>query len=144
MAAKARMEKSQERPGMNDLIQRIVNAVIRQEGKHPDSINPGDLRGAPWLKNPIINLGFWCPKGGRPEGVAGLAHLVALHIAQGNTLKDFIAGHPGVYAGFAPAADHNDPETYTANVMTWAQIPDQNTPLYEYIVGECVPHPTVP
>jgi len=34
---------------MNDLIQRIANAVIRQEGQPPDAFNAGDLRGAPWL-----------------------------------------------------------------------------------------------
>lgn len=117
---------------MTDLIQRLVNAVVRQEGKPADYLNPGDLRGAPWLAKPIINLGFWCPSS-RNEGMAGLAHLVALHLAQGNTLRDFVAGHPGIYAGFAPARDHNDPETYIANVMNWAAIPDSDVPLWNYI-----------
>ncbi len=118
---------------MNDLIQRIVNAIIRQEGMKPDYVNPGNLRGAPWLTAPLIINNFWRPVS-RNVGVAGLAHLVALHVAQGNTLTDFIAGHPGVYAGFAPGADKNDPATYIANVKLWAKIPDENIPMWNLII----------
>jgi hypothetical protein len=118
---------------MNDLITRIVNAIIRQEGEGKSSLNPGNLRGAPWLNNPLIySRGFWIPVN-RNCGVAGLAHLVALHIAQGNTLTDFIAGHPGVYAGFAPGADHNNDSAYIADVMKWASIPDATVPLWNFI-----------
>jgi hypothetical protein len=117
---------------MNDLIQRIVNAVIRQEGMTPDFPNPGNLRGAPWLTAPLIIGGFWRPVS-RAMGIAGLAHLVALHIAEGNTLADFIAGHPGIYAGFAPGGDHNDPVAYVANVKNWAEIPSENEPLWNFI-----------
>ncbi len=118
---------------MNDLIQRIVNAIIRQEGMKPDYVNPGNLRGAPWLAAPLIINNFWRPVS-RNVGVAGLAHLVALHIAQGNTLTDFIAGHPGIYAGFAPGADKNDPAAYIANVKLWAKIPDENLPMWNLII----------
>ena len=117
---------------MNDLIQRIVNAIIRQEGMPATWTNPGNLRNAPWLTNPVVNAGFWRPAT-RAEGVAGLAHLVALHIAQGNTLRDFIAGHPGIYAGFAPGADRNDPTVYIADVKNWAGIADENIPLWSLI-----------
>jgi hypothetical protein len=118
---------------MNDLIQRIVNAIIRQEGMGPQWANPGNLRGAPWLTNPIIFNGFWVPIS-RAQGVAGLAHLLALHVAEGNTLNDFIAGHPGVYAGFAPGADGNKPTVYIANVMNWASIPDEDVALWNYLL----------
>jgi hypothetical protein len=117
---------------VNDLIQRIVNAVIRQEGDAATALNPGNLRGAPWLANPSIINGFWVPSS-RAEGVAGLAHLVALHCAEGNSLTDFIAGHPGIYAGFAPASDHNDPAAYIANVASWANIPDVTIPLWNFL-----------
>jgi hypothetical protein len=118
---------------MNDLIQRIVNAIIRQEGEGPLAFNPGNLRAAPWLTDPDIAGGFWVPES-RAEGVAGLAHLVALHTAEGNTLRDFIAGEPGVYGGFAPGSDGaNKPDTYIADVMQWADIDDQDAPLWEYI-----------
>ena len=129
---------------MNDLITRIVNAVIRQEGEADTAHNPMNLRAAPWLPpgQPIWLDGgskrrellgaFWYPSS-RAEGVAGGAHVVSLHIAQGNSLTDFIAGHPGVYAGFAPGADHNDPATYIANVQQWAGIPDATAPLWNFI-----------
>lgn len=118
---------------MNDLIQRIVNAMIRQEGRSAVSTNPGDLRGAPWLTKPVIQNGFWVPSN-RQIGIAGLAHLIALHIAQGNSLRDLIAGHPGVYAGFAPAADHNDTESYISHVTVWAAINSSEVPLFTFIV----------
>ena len=118
---------------MNDLVQRIVNAMIRQEGMSADYANPMNLRGAPWLSAPLIQNGFWKPVS-RAVGVAGGAHLVALHIAQGNSLTDFIAGHPGVYAGFAPGADNNNTVTYIADVKQWAGIPDETLPLWNYIL----------
>ena len=117
---------------MNDMIQRIVNAMIRVEGMSPTYSNPMNLRGAPWLTDPLIAAGFWRPRT-RAEGVAGGAHLVALHIAQGNSVTDFIAGHPGVYAGFAPGADGNKPATYIADVCQWANIPDATGPMWNFI-----------
>ena len=119
---------------MNDLIQRIVNGIIRVEGMPADFTNPGNLRGAPWLSQPVIVGGFWKPAT-RVEGEGGLAHLVALHIAQGNTLTDFISGHPGVYGGFAPASDHNDPAAYIANIKNWAAVPDATEPLWNFLVN---------
>ena len=120
---------------MNDLLQRIVNAIIRQEGMPADYPNPGNLRAAPWATDPLIHNGFWRPTT-RAEGVAGLAHLVALHTAEGNSLSDFIAGHPGVYAGFAPGSDGNKPAVYIANVKAWAAIPDETVPLWNFIQDE--------
>ena len=118
---------------MNDLIQRIVNAMLLQEGMSLTYSNPMNLRGAPWLTSPTIAAGFWRPAT-RAEGVAGGAHLVALHIAQGNSVTDFIAGHPGVYAGFAPGADGNKPDVYIANVCAWAGIPDATVPMWNFIL----------
>src|ERR1035438_9246792 len=119
---------------MNDLIQRIANAVIRQEGQPLDAFNAGDLRGAPWLPahEVVITNGFWRPCS-RAQGVAGLAHVIALHIAEGNSLTDFIAGHPGVYSGFAPGADKNDPVAYIRDVCAWAEVSDATVPLWNFI-----------
>ena len=120
---------------MTDLIQRICLAIIRQEGEPPTAHNPGNLRGAPWRPAPCpMQGGFWFPPT-RVEGLAGLAHLVALHVAQGNTLRDFIAGHPGVYAGYAPGSDNNKPDQYIQNVMAWASIPDADRPMWEFLGG---------
>ena len=117
---------------MQITIEKIREAIIMQEGGRPTALNPGNLRGAPWLTKPVIAKGFWVPQN-RLEGIAGLDHLIALHRAQGNTLTDFIAGHPGVYSGFAPAADHNNPSVYIANVMKWTGIPDALVPLWSWV-----------
>lgn len=112
---------------MNNLIQRIVNAQIRQEGAPPGALNPGNLRSAIWIPNAVIKNGFWVPKT-RQEGIAGLAHLVALHIAEGNSLTQYITG-------YAPPSDGNDTAAYIANVSEWAGIPDVNAPIWIYITG---------
>jgi hypothetical protein len=115
---------------MTDLIQRITNAIFRQEGMGLDHQNPGNLRGAPWLHGtPYAQIamagGFWCPTS-RAQGIAGAAHVVALHIAEGNSLKQLISI-------WAPASDNNNTTAYIANVKNWAQIPDENLPLWNYI-----------
>lgn len=110
---------------MNDLIERIVNAIIRQEAMSPDYPNPGNLRGAPWLTNPTIINNFWVP-GSRAEGVAGAAHLVALHVAEGNSLAQLIPI-------WAPASDDNETDAYIEHVKEWASIPDELQPLWNFI-----------
>ena len=120
---------------MNDLVQSVVNAIIRQEGEPITALNPGNLRGAPWLTNaPIDKNGFWIPVS-RAAGVAGLAHLLTLHIAQGNTLTEFIAGHPGVYAGFAPGSDGNNDAAYIKDIMMWAAVPNALLPMWNYLAA---------
>jgi hypothetical protein len=113
---------------MNDLIERIVKAIIRQEAMPADFANPGNLRAAPWLKAPMIGGGFWKPAT-RAMGVAGAAHVVSLHIAEGNSLTQLISI-------WAPASDNNDTKTYILNVQEWAAIPDVNQPLWDYILPE--------
>ena len=112
---------------MNDLIQRIVRAIIRQEGMGPDSTNPGNLRCAPWLTQPVIVGGFWKPAT-RAEGIAGAAHVVALHIAEGNSLAQLIRS-------WAPASDGNETDVYISNVKMWAGIPDDLQPLWNFLIG---------
>ena len=113
-------------------IESIRAAIMRQEGKPVNPTNPGNLRGAPWLKGIVVVNGFWEPSS-IEEGIAGLDHLIALHRAQGNSLTDFIAGHPGVYAGFAPGGDGNNDPVYIADVMKWTGITDANAPLWDYL-----------
>lgn len=113
-------------------IEAIRAAMMRQEGKPVWKNNPGNLRGAPWITNPSIIDNFWVPTS-LQEGIAGLDHLIALHRAQGNSIRDFIAGHPGVYAGFAPGADGNNDSVYISDVMKWTGISDANAPLWDYI-----------
>jgi hypothetical protein len=137
---------------MNDLIQRLVDAIFRQEGMGPDHANPGNLRDCPWF--PVVAIiegdnarrirryptgesvqfagGFWVPRS-RAEGIAGAAHVVALHIAQGNSLAQLISI-------WAPATE-NDTAAYIANVKRWAGIPDEKLPLWNYIMESERPAP---
>ena len=110
---------------INDLAQRITNAIFKQEGMPADYKNPGNLRSAPWLKDPLIYNGFWEPQN-RLEGEAGALHVVALHIAEGNTLRQLISI-------WAPPSDNNDTEQYIANVKEWANIADENVVLWTYL-----------
>ena|SRR5271154_6045340 len=112
---------------MNKLIQRITNAIFRQEGAPSTALNPGNLRGAPWLADPVIENGFWVPPS-RAAGIAGAAHLVALRIAEGESLSQLITI-------WAPPGDDNNTAIYIANVSEWAGIPDVNVPLWSYIGG---------
>jgi len=104
--------------------------------------NPGNLRDAPWFPPgapgkryypntyPAQTLqyasGFWVPRS-RAEGVAGAAHVVALHIAEGDTLRQLISR-------WAPNSDGNDTEAYIQNVAGWADITDVNLPLWNFIL----------
>jgi hypothetical protein len=110
----------------NTLIQRLTNAIFRQEGMPADHHNPGNLRSAPWIKNPIIARGFWQPTS-RAEGVAGAAHCVALRISKGQSLVQLISA-------WAPPSDNNDTTAYIAHVKEWAAIPDENAPLYNFLL----------
>jgi len=111
---------------VTDLINRITLAIIRQEGMATDYSNPGNLRNAPWLVRPVIVNGFWKPQS-RAEGIAGVAHVVALRIAMRQSLRQLINA-------WAPVIDKNNTEVYIKNVKQWAQIPDENVPLLNYIV----------
>jgi hypothetical protein len=113
-------------------IESIRAAIIRQEGEPATALNPGNLRGRPLADQSSDQSGFWVPVS-REAGIAGLDHLIALHRAKGNTLTDFIAGHPGVYAGFAPGADGNNDAVYIADVMKWTGITLANVPMWNYL-----------
>lgn len=116
---------------MTDLITRITEAIFRQEGMAPDYVNPGNLRAAPWLTHPIIDNGFWVPYS-RAQGVAGAAHVVALRIAMGQSLRQLITA-------WAPAGDHNNTEAYINDVSDWASIPNVDVPLWSYIETPHIP-----
>ena len=112
---------------MTDLIQRITEAIFRQEGEPAIALNPGNLRGAPWLSDPLIDSrGFWVPVN-RQAGIAGAAHVVALRIAEGQSLRQLISA-------WAPPTDGNQTETYIDNISHWAAIPDAALPLWNFIL----------
>ena len=114
------------------LVEKIARAIARMEGYEiPGSLaqrnnNPGNLRS--WGKHPK-NKGFVVFPS--PDaGWAALRRQVRLNIARGLTLEEFFAGKPGVYGGYAPAGDKNDPAHYAQVVGSWAGIPI-NAPLQE-------------
>ncbi len=55
-----------------------------------------------------------------------------MNISKGLTAEEFFAGKPGVYYGYAPAADKNNPSVYAGNVSTWMGIP-RDVPLSELL-----------
>ena len=118
----------------NDLVTRLVNGIIRQEGAPATALNPGNIRQTPWLSRSTTKAGMWVPVS-RAQGIAGICHIVALHIAEGDSVAGFLGGRTG-YSGYAPAADHNDPATYIKNVCTWANIADPEEPMWNLIEAQ--------
>ena len=57
-----------------------------------------------------------------------LCQLLFYEAVRGLTLEEFFGGKSGVYAGYAPAADSNNPQGYASAVAGWLGI-DPNTPL---------------
>lgn len=119
---------------IGELIGKLTDAIGRQEGMGPLYANPGNLRAAPWLKNVDTNKGFWVPKN-RREGLAGLAHVIALHIAMGHSLRQFISS-------YAPPSDHNDTEAYIRHVSAWTGIPDNANPMWFLVDAVEQPEPS--
>jgi hypothetical protein len=91
--------------------------------------NPGDLRLAPWVQNPVIQHGFWKPTT-LAQGVAGLYHQLALDIARGWSLRQL------VYS-YAPPSDGNNSENYlmeTARRVCLNPTTDLDTPLQNFLL----------
>jgi hypothetical protein len=108
-----------------DLINSMAQAIATMEGFFkPNTIaqrnnNPGNLRS--WGSNPIRNgyAVFATPE----EGWAALRKQIQLNINRGLTLSEFFGGKAGVYAGYAPSADSNDPVNYARFVAGRVGIP---------------------
>lgn len=114
-------------------IDDLAQSIARFEGFfQPGSLaernrNPGNLR--TWGNLPTSGGYVVFPT---PEaGWAALRRQVGLNIDRGLTLEEFFAGKPGVYGGYAPAIDRNQPENYAAVVAGWLGI-DTTTTLAQY------------
>lgn len=121
--------RTMARPGLRGLgvtLQDLAAAITRQEGacSAPGvcvNNNPGNLR-AYLPSQPVDSRGIRI----FPSFQAGQAALLAqeqINIGKGLTLDEFFGGKTGVYPGYAPAADRNNPAGYSANVSTWLGIP---------------------
>lgn len=110
----------------NVLVAHIAEAISHVEGFHRKELtiarrqnNPGNLRS--WGKMPVKN-GYAC----FPSLAAGWAALhaqVRKNLNRRLTLYQFFEGKPGVYAGYAPAADNNKPHRYAELVSKWVDVP---------------------
>ncbi len=113
-----------------NLTDLMAQAIATMEGFFkPGSLaarnnNPGNLRS--WGSNPIVN--GYAQFRSAEEGWTALKAQIKKNIDRGLNLTEFFAGKPGVYAGYAPAADKNDPGNYARFVAGRVGV-DVSTPL---------------
>lgn len=113
-----------------NLIDGIAQAIATMEGYFkPNSLaarnnNPGNLRS--WGSAPVVSgyASFQTAE----QGWAALRAQIQRNIDRGLTLREFFTGKPGVYAGYAPSADKNNPEAYARFVADRLGV-DVDTPL---------------
>lgn len=112
------------------IVREMAAAIARYEaGSKRAAIsishnNPGNLR--TWGDYPVVN-GFvkfpdWA------TGMQALREQVERNIERGLTPREFFAGKQGVYPGYAPRKDGNDPDAYASTVSKWLKI-DPDKPL---------------
>lgn len=137
---------------MGSFIDSLSNAIARMEGYNvagslaQRNNNPGNLRsGQGQIGMDAKGYAIFAT----PEaGFAALQNQVNLNVGRGLTLEEFFAGKPGVYSGYAPSADSNDPTNYANTVAGWLGI-DPNTTLSSLSPGDfrvvpLHPHSTEP
>ena len=113
-------------PGLGSFLDDLAASITRMEGACSSAgvctnNNPGNLR-AGVGQTGTDSRGFAI----FPDyqtGYNALLNQEQLNIDKGLTLSQFFGGEPGVYAGYAPAADSNQPNVYTSNVASWLGIP---------------------
>jgi len=86
--------------------------------------NPGNLR--TWGSRPIRD-GFAVFDTAQ-DGWHALLRQIDLNVRRNLTLLEFFSGKPGVYPGYAPAADKNNPYNYASFIGNRLNIP-LNQPL---------------
>jgi len=107
------------------LVETVSSAIATFEGYfQPGSVadrnnNPGNLRS--WGNRPVRD-GF-AVFDSAADGWAALRRQVELNISRGLSLREFFGGKPGIYPGYAPAADANDPNRYAEFVAARAGVP---------------------
>lgn len=106
------------------LVEDLAQAIARYEGFYdPQNIaarnhNPGNLRS--WGNYPVVNGYVQFPDDA--TGWAALRRQVSLNVGRGLNLYEFFGGKPGVYSGYSPAADRNNPTKYADTVAGWLGI----------------------
>jgi hypothetical protein len=127
-------------PGLGLTLADLAGAITRQEGacSAPGvcvNNNPGNLR-AYRSDQPVDSRGIRIfPT--YEDGYAALLAQEQANISRGLTLQEFFGGKPGVYSGYAPAADSNNPDVYARNVAGWLGI-SPDVPLSALLDGSTV------
>ena len=109
----------------------LASAIAQMEGYNtPGTLaarnnNPGNLRSGP---GQVGTSGGFAVFPDAATGWAALDNQISVNASRGLTLNEFFAGKPGVYAGYAPSADSNDPAHYAAFVASQTGA-DPNVPL---------------
>lgn len=116
--------------GASDITVAIAQAIYRMEGSGPNTLatrnnNPGNLRSG---QGQLYTNGGYAVFATMEDGWNALYHQIDLNIAKGLNLYEFFGGKPGVYAGYAPSADSNNPVHYADFVSQQTGI-DPNVPL---------------
>ncbi len=125
---------------MSDFTASLAAAIQRFEGWKPGSVsyrnnNPGNLRAGVGQSGTDANGYAIFPD--YQTGFAALERQVDINIGRGLSLDEFFGGKPGVYPGYAPSGDSNDPGKYSQVVAGWLGI-DPNTPLQDITSGSGV------
>lgn len=101
-----------------EFIEAISLAIATMEGFFKDNSvsqrqkNPGNLRS--WGALPVVKGYVLFPD---PEsGWSALRRQIGKNIDRGLTLQEFFGGKPGVYGGYSPASDKNNPHGYAQYV----------------------------
>lgn len=95
-------------------VQRFAEAIAKMEGFYRKGTpaqrnnNPGNLRS--WGTRPVVKgfAVFPTPE----DGWTALRSQIVKNINRKLTMYEFFEGKPGVYGGYAPAADKNSPREY--------------------------------
>jgi hypothetical protein len=125
--------------GMGNVsIDSLAQAIAQMEGYNKaGSIaqrnnNPGNLRSG---QGQVGTSGGYAVFATPEDGFAALNHQIELNASRGLTLNEFFAGKPGVYGGYAPSADSNDPVNYAAFVANRLGA-DPNVPISSLLAGD--------
>jgi hypothetical protein len=126
----------------DELVSKIADAIANVEaGNKPNPIsvrqnNPGNLRS--WGDTPSENgyarFATW------DDGMTALRQQIQKNIDRGLTLEEFFGGKKGVYPGFSPASDNNQPDRYAATVAQRVGV-DVNIPLNK-LIAPAAPTPS--
>lgn len=124
--------------GLGDFVDSLSQAIGRFEGfgvagsVAQRNNNPGNLRAGPGATG--TDAAGYAVFPDLATGWAALRNQIQLNIGRGLSLSEFFGGKPGVYAGYAPAADANNPGQYADVVAGWLSI-SPSVPLSSYADG---------